>query len=67
MEKEELAGAVPDVTGVPADFEKEEARGVEDARAEWEERAAILEFDGGHSRAEAERRAMAEVYPGEEL
>ena len=28
--------------------------------AEWEERAAILEFDGGFSRAEAECRATLE-------
>jgi hypothetical protein len=28
---------------------------------EWEERAAIREFDGGQSRADAERAAYAEV------
>ena len=31
-----------------------------DAWAAWEERAAILEYDGGFSRAEAEARATAE-------
>lgn len=32
-----------------------------EALAEWEERAAILEFEGGFSRAEAERRALASL------
>ena len=31
-------------------------------RLEFEERAAVLEFDGGLSRAEAERQALAEIY-----
>lgn len=37
-----------------------------EALAEWEERAAILEFEGGFSRAEAERRASLQlgVSPG---
>ena len=34
----------------------------EDWRAAFEERAAILEYDGGHSRAEAERLAREEVF-----
>jgi hypothetical protein len=33
---------------------------LEEARGDLEERAAILEFDGGHSRDEAERLALAE-------
>lgn len=33
----------------------------DDAQAEFEERAAVLEFDGGYSRAEAERRALWEI------
>jgi hypothetical protein len=33
----------------------------EDAREHFEERAAIMEYDGGLTRAEAERRAEAEV------
>jgi hypothetical protein len=33
-----------------------------DLWVEFEERAAILEYDGGFSRVEAERRAHAEVY-----
>ena len=32
-----------------------------DALAEWEERAAIREYDGGQRRADAERDAEAEV------
>ena len=32
-----------------------------DERDHYEERAAILEFDGGLPRADAERRALAEV------
>jgi hypothetical protein len=31
-------------------------------RLEFEERAAVLEFDGGFERAEAEQRALAETY-----
>ncbi len=33
----------------------------EDRRHAFEERAAILEYDGGVSRAEAERRAAEEI------
>ncbi|OYU68774.1 MAG: hypothetical protein CFE28_01435 [Alphaproteobacteria bacterium PA2] len=32
-----------------------------EALAEWEERAAILEFEGGFSRVDAERRASSEL------
>ncbi|MHC4618380.1 MAG: hypothetical protein ACYTEQ_11580 [Planctomycetota bacterium] len=32
-----------------------------DWRIEYEERAAILEYDGGFSRAEANRRAFEEI------
>lgn len=31
--------------------------GCEDRKYDWEERAAILEFDAGHSRLDAERIA----------
>ena len=31
-------------------------------RLEFEERAAVLEFDGGLTRAEAEQRALADIY-----
>jgi len=31
------------------------------ARYAWEERAAIMEFDGGRSRPDAERLAIAEI------
>jgi hypothetical protein len=34
----------------------------DDLWMQFEERAAILEFDGGHSREEAERLAHAEIY-----
>ena len=34
----------------------------DDRRVAYEERAAILEYDGGFSRAEAERLSFAEVY-----
>ena len=34
----------------------------EDWRAAFEEHAAILEYDGGHSRADAERLAREEVF-----
>jgi hypothetical protein len=32
-----------------------------DWRIDWEERAAILEYDGGLSREEADKRAFAEI------
>lgn len=51
---QELTAAVPGVPAVPGVSEEE-------ARMEWEERAAILEFEGGFARAEAERRATREL------
>jgi hypothetical protein len=33
----------------------------EDDRVEFEERAAILEYDGGHTRPEAEQLAWSEL------
>jgi hypothetical protein len=30
-------------------------------RVEWEERAAVLEYDGGHSREHAEALALSEI------
>ncbi len=53
---------VPTVPTVPTSGEKGRvcATGGE-ASGAWEERAAILEYDGGFSRAEAERRALAEL------
>lgn len=38
----------------------------EDARELREERAAILEFEAGFSRAEAEARASVELHPSQE-
>jgi hypothetical protein len=35
----------------------------EDRKALFDERAAILEYDGGFTRAEAERRAREEMNP----
>ena len=35
--------------------------GLDDALERFEERAAIREFDGGYSRADAERLAVADV------
>jgi hypothetical protein len=40
------------------------ARQSTDLRELFEERAAIIEFDGGFPREEAERRARLEVYKG---
>jgi hypothetical protein len=53
--------AVPPVPPVPP----ENSVSVQELRVEYEERAAIMEFDGGLSRAEAERLAWAEVYGAE--
>jgi hypothetical protein len=63
--KQQLTEPVPGIPTVPTEFDK----GVEPGSAgcglagmvEWEERAAILEFDGGMSRREAELRAAAEL------
>ena len=35
----------------------------QDEQERFEERAAILEYDGGHTRAEAERLAREELKP----
>lgn len=51
---------VPTVPAVPTKNE-EAAQREADASAAWQERAAILEYDGGFSRAEAEARATAEL------
>lgn len=57
--------SVPMVPAVPTESRqrREPGSGQGDgaAYAEWEERAAILEYDGGFSRAEAERRAKLEL------
>ena len=42
-------------------FEKLAARWSEDWRVHWEERAAIMEYDAGMSRDDAERAAFIEV------
>jgi len=60
-----LAEAVPGAPTVPTEIDKRQRcakpEGAGAALAEWEERAAIIEFDGGMSRAEAERRATEEL------
>lgn len=38
------------------------AEAAEALRADWEERAAIMEFDGGLPREDAERAAWEQVY-----
>ena len=58
--KQGVRPAVPTVPTVPTPKQIEDTREL----ADWEERAAILEFDGGFSRAEAESLALAELYPG---
>jgi hypothetical protein len=58
---QQVARAVPTVPTVPTEKQKECARTGAEARGAWEERAAILEFDGGFSRAEAERLATEEL------
>jgi hypothetical protein len=41
-----------------------EGHGSEEAREAFEERAAIIEYDGGMTRAEAERRGVGVLYTG---
>lgn len=55
----ENVATVANVAGPEPDFAHWDE---EDWRAAFEERAAILEYDGGHSRAEAERLAREEVF-----
>jgi Fe-S cluster biosynthesis and repair protein YggX len=53
------------VPAVPGENDKQGKCAADQAAAEawatWAERAAILEYDGGMSRAEAERRATDEL------
>ena len=56
-----VAGAVTTVATVATEKHKTEHCARAEARAAWEERAAILEYSGGLSRAEAERRATVEM------
>ncbi len=58
---QELEGWVPTVPTVPTEKHKRQHRTRAEALAEWQERAAILEFEGGLSRAEAEAQATAEL------
>jgi hypothetical protein len=53
----QYGGDVPWADGLPGDRNAWTA----DAREDFEERAAIMEFDGGLDRAEAERLAEASV------
>lgn len=59
------AFVVPGVPSVPTTFEDHRARafagGEVSGWAEWQERAAILEYCGGFSRLEAEARASSEL------
>jgi hypothetical protein len=56
-----VAGAVHTVPTVHTEKHKTEHRTRAEARAAWEERAAILEYEGGLSRCEAEGQAAAEL------
>ena len=52
----------PAVPGSPQEGpQREGADDAEERFRRWEERAAIIEFDGGFDRAEAEARATAEL------
>jgi hypothetical protein len=55
-----LSNSVPRVPLVP--LENSQAENEEDLRVAFEERAAILEYDGGWPRPEAERLARIEVF-----
>ena len=56
-----VAGAVHTVPTVHTEKHKTEHCTRAEARAAWEERAAILEYEGGLSRREAEYQAAAEL------
>ena len=60
-----LSRPVPTVPTVPSEKQDASHRTAAEAAAEaleaWEERAAILQFDGGWSRAEAEHKASEEL------
>ena len=57
-----VAKSVPPVPRVPP--QDDEAENEDDLQVAFEERAAILEYDGGWPRAEAERLACIEVFGG---
>ncbi len=67
IDPESISAAVPSVPTVPTKKEDIQTRTGDTARDvtadEWAERAAILEFDAGLSREEAERRTFAELGP----
>ena len=56
-----VASTVTSVTSVTTEKHKTEHCARAEALAVWEERAAILEFDGGFSRREAEQSATIEL------
>lgn len=62
-QKQSLSDRVPHVPLVP--HENSQAENEEDLQAAFEERAAILEYDGGWTRPEAERLARIEVFGAE--
>ena len=51
------------IPAVPGQKQDGSALDVNRGAGEWEERAAILEYDGGLGRAEAERLASEELSP----
>jgi len=57
---QQVSDPVPHVPHVP--LENDNSWSEEDWQAAFDERAAILEYDGGFPRAEAERRAREEVF-----
>lgn len=65
-----FSGAVPRVPRVPSENQYIRQRTADeraaDALGEWEERAAILEYEGGWSRKDAERLATEEIASGRE-
>ena len=52
-----FAAAVPTVPTVPTENKYIPPRTPADVLHDWEERAAIIEYEGGYSRADAERMA----------
>lgn len=53
----------PGRQGIGVEVQARVSQWPDDLRAEWEERAAIIEFDGGLARAAAERQAFDMLAP----
>lgn len=57
----QVSGRPPIIKGAQFDVAAQVAKMTEEERMDWEERAAIMEYDGGLDREAAERAAYLDV------